>query len=77
MLFLPCLRYVCDTHREGVDEEDEEDDEDEEEDGDDEVPLVVPPHNVAQGLEGRCEPQERRLGTSEDTRMTIVSDTKI
>ena len=67
MLFLSCLRYVCDTHRERVDEQDEEDDEDDEEDGDDEVPLVVPPHDVAQGLEGGREPQEGRLGTSEST----------
>ena len=51
------------TYREGVDEEEEEQQEQQDDEEDDEVPLVVGPDDVSQGLEGRCEPQERGLRT--------------
>ena len=46
------------TYRHGVDEEGYKDDEKDEDNGRDEVPLVVLPDDVLEGLPGGREPQE-------------------
>ena len=56
------MKMRC-TYRYWVDEENNKDYKEEEKDATNEVPLVVLPDDVFQGLPWRCEPQETGLRT--------------
>lgn len=53
-----CEKTWRSTYWEGVDEEHDKEDEDEDDQGADDVPLVVAPDDVLQGLEWTCKPHE-------------------
>ena len=52
------------TYRHSIDKEHNKDDDKQQDDCSDEVPLVVTPDDVTQGLQRRREPQEWRLGAA-------------
>ena len=60
------------TYRHRVDEENNEGNEEEDADATDEVPLVLLPDDVFQGLPGRGEPQEGGLRAAEKSRNITV-----